>query len=62
MRADSVLGDEEPLRDLVRVEALLEEEEHLDLARRQPLRDPVGDAGRAPSLPDTLEESSCDAA
>jgi hypothetical protein len=41
MGADGVLRDEQPLRDLVRAVVLVEQEEHLDLSRRQSRGDPV---------------------
>ena len=47
VRAHGVLGDEEPLRDLVRLQAVVEQEQDLDLARGQLGRDRVGDAGLA---------------
>src|SRR5437867_10781217 len=47
MRAHRVLGDVEALRDLVRVETLVEQEQHLDLARAQDGGDRVGHAGLA---------------
>ena len=61
MRANGVLGDEEPLGDLVRAEVLVEQQEHLDLARRQHARDLLGDTAEASSVPDPLEQSPGDA-
>ena len=63
MRAHGVLGDEEPLCDLVGSKPLVEEKQHLDLARAQKLRDRFGDAavGRAP-VADLLEQSPRDRA
>ena len=48
MRADGVLGDEQPLCDLVRAVVLVEQEEDLDLARREGGGNPVRHA-RAPA-------------
>src|SRR5205085_9415130 len=42
-----VLRNEETLRDLVRPEVLVEEQQHLDLARRESLGDVVGNARAA---------------
>ena len=50
VRADGVLGDEEPLRDLVGAEVLVEQEQHLELAGRERCRDRVGHA-RAAAVP-----------
>src|SRR5581483_7827957 len=47
VRADGVLRDEEALRDLVRAEVVVEQEQHLDLAGRERVRDRVRDAGAA---------------
>ena len=63
MRAHGVLGDEEPLCDLVGSKPLVEEKQHLDLARAQKLRNRFGDAalGRTP-VADLLEQSPRDRA
>jgi 3-dehydroquinate synthase class II len=42
--ADRVLGDEQPLRDLLCAVMLVEEEQHLELAGREERRDAVGHA------------------
>jgi signal transduction histidine kinase len=47
VRAHGVLRDEEALRDVVGAEMLVEQEQHLDLARREGLGDRVGHAGAA---------------
>ena len=60
MRADGVLGDEQPARDLVRPVMLVEQEQHLDLARGEERRDAVRHARAAASCPDLLEEPPCD--
>ena len=44
MRAHRVLGDVQPLCDLVRRQVLVEEQQHLELSRGKLLRDRVGDA------------------
>ena len=44
MGADRVLGDEQPLRDLLCAVMLVEEEQHLELAGREERRDAVGHA------------------
>ena len=63
MRAHGVLGDEEPLRDLLRAEVLVEEEEDLHLAGREPCRDRVGNAAaEAAALAHPLEEPAGDGA
>src|SRR5688572_5364309 len=41
VRANGVLRDEEPLRDLVGAEVFVEQQEHLELARGENLRDRV---------------------
>src|SRR5438445_1743403 len=43
VRADGVLGDEEPLGDLVGAQVLVEQEQHLELAGRERGRDRVRD-------------------
>ena len=57
MRADCVLRDEEAGRDLVRAEVLVEQEQHLDLAGREPTRDVLGHAAHAAAFADTLEQA-----
>ena len=59
MRANRVLRDEKPLRDLVRSEVLVEQEQNLDLARRKRLRDPLGDAAESPAVAHTVEQPTC---
>ena len=57
-----MLRDEQPLRDLVRAEVLVEEEEHLDLARREDASDRLGHAGQPTSVADAIEQAPCDSA
>ena len=56
MRADRVLRDEQPLRDLVRSVVLVEQQQDLDLACREHGRDPVGHSRAATSAPHLLEQ------
>src|SRR3954469_1201046 len=61
VRADGVLGDEEALRDLVGAEVIVEEQQHLDLARRERRGDRVGDTGAAAvRVPHLVEEAAGD--
>src|SRR5262249_41070404 len=61
MRATRVLREEEPLRDLVRCQVLVEQEQDLEFARRQGRGDLVRDAGRpAAVLPYLLEQTARD--
>ena len=62
MRAHGVLRDEQPLRDLVRAEVLVEEQEHLDLARRQDASHLLGNAAEPTAVAHAVEEPSRDAA
>ena len=62
MRAHRVLGDEEPLRDLVRPEMLVEKEQHLDLTRREHARDLLRDAAESPAFAHAVEQPSRDTA
>ena len=62
MRAHRVLGDEEALRDLVRPEVLVEEEQHLDLARREHAGDLLGNAAEPTAVANAVEKPSRDAA
>src|SRR5438093_6941396 len=62
VRAHCVLGDEEPLRDLVGAEMLVEQEQHLDLAGRQCLGDRVRDARVHCALTHPVEEAAGDRA
>ncbi len=62
MRANRVLGDVQPSCDLVGAEVLVEQEQNLDLARGELLRDLVGDAPHAAALANTVEQSPCDRA
>ncbi len=49
MRADRVLGDEETLGDFVRAEMVVQEEQHLELARRQGGGDCIRHSATAPA-------------
>lgn len=61
MRADGVLGDEQPLGDLVRAVMVVEQEEHLHLAGREERGDAVRDAAApAGAVPHLLEEATRD--
>src|SRR5829696_9381620 len=52
-----MLGDEQALRDLVGAEMLVQEEQNLELARREPACDRLGDATvRAAAVADLLEQ------
>ena len=62
MRAHRVLGDEEPLRDLVSPEMFVEKEQHLDLARREHACDLLWDAAESPTLTHAVEQPSRDTA
>ncbi len=62
MRAHGVLGDEESLRDLVGGEVLVEQQQHLDLARGEHLRDLVRDAVEPATLAHTIQEPAGNAA
>src|SRR2546425_6832865 len=63
VRADGVLGDEEPLGDLVGAQVLVEEEQHLELAGRERGRDHVRDGRLAmAALAHGLEEPPRDRA
>ena len=62
MRANGVLRDEEALGDLVRGQVLVQEEQHLDLARRERARDLLRNAVRSAAVTDAIEESTSDAA
>ena len=53
-----MLGDEEPRRDLVGAEMLVEEQQHLDLAGGELLRDLVRDATHASTLANPIEETT----
>lgn len=61
MRADRVLGDEEPLCDLVGRQMLVEEKEHLHLAGGEGACDLLRHAVRPPARAHALEEASRDA-
>ena len=56
-----MLRDEEPLRDLVRTEVLVEEQQHLELTSGQHSSDRVGDASEATGLAHALEQTTCHA-
>ena len=62
MRADGVLGDEQPLRDLVGAEVLVQQEQHLELAgaeqrRRSTSGTPGG--GRRPRTWSSSRRATC---
>jgi signal transduction histidine kinase len=57
-----VLRDEEALRDLVRPQVLVEEEENLYLARRERVRDLVGNAGQTTAFANAIEKPTRNAA
>jgi signal transduction histidine kinase len=52
-----VLGDEEALRDLVGPEVLVQEKQHLDLARREDARDLLGHAAESPTVAHAIEQA-----
>jgi hypothetical protein len=59
MRTNSVLGDIEALRDLVGAEVLVEQEEHLELARRQAAGNRLRHAAvRGPAAANLLEQAA----
>jgi len=60
MRADRVLGDVQPRGDLVGAEMLVEQEEYLDLACGELLRNLVGDATHTATFADAIEEPAGD--
>ena len=60
MRADRVLGDEQPVRDLVGAVVLVEEEQHLELPRRENRRDAVGHARATSARAHLLEQPARD--
>ena len=62
VRAHGVLGDVEPGRDLIGAEMLVEQQEHLDLARRELLRDLVGDPAHPATFADAVEQAAGDRA
>jgi signal transduction histidine kinase len=62
VRTNGVLRDEEPLRDLVRAEMLVEEQQDLDLACRERPSDRLGDPVEAPAFADTVEQPPGDPA
>ena len=61
MRPDRVLGDEEPLCDLISTEVLVQEEQHFDLPSREGAGDRLGDAVQPSSFANAVEQASCDA-
>ncbi len=61
MRADRVLGDEQPLGDLVRSQVLVEQQQHLDLAGREHTSDLLRDPVQATPLTHAIEEPAGDA-
>ena len=61
MRAHRVLGDEEARRDLVRAEVAVEEQQHLELAGAQRLRDRLRhDRRTRTALPHLVEQAAGD--
>ena len=62
MRTHGVIGDEQPLRDVVGAEVLVEQEEHLELAGAENARDRVRHAVAPPSLSHLVEQPARDAA
>src|SRR3954452_23212710 len=62
VRADGVLRDEEPLRDLLRPEVAVEQQEDLELPGRQGLRNRFGHDGLATSLAHLVEQPAGDCA
>ena len=61
MRAHRVLGDDQPLRDLLGAEVLVEEEQHLELAGRERPGDRLGNGGAAmAALAHLLEQAPRD--
>lgn len=62
MGANRVLRDEETLRDLVRREVLVEEEQHLHLPRREHAGDLLRHACRSSSVANTVEKPPSDSA
>ena len=60
MRADGVLRDEEPLRDLVGAVVLVEQEQDLELAGGESRSDAVGHAGAAAARPHLIEQPARD--
>ena len=57
VRANRVLGDEQPLGDLVRSEVLVEEEQDLDLASREDTCDLLGNAAQPPAVSHAFEQT-----
>ncbi len=62
MRAHRVLGDVQPGGDLIGTEVLVEEEENLDLAGGELLRNLVGNTTHPATLADAIEEPTRDRA
>ena len=60
MGADGVLGDEQPVGDLVRPMVLVEQEQYLELASREERRDAVGHTRTAPARAHLLEQPARD--
>ena len=60
MGAHGVLRDEQPLRDLVGAEMLVEEQQHLDLTGREETRDLLRHAAEATAVAHPVEEAPCD--
>ncbi len=60
MRADGVLGDEEPLRDLFGAVVLVEQQQHLELAGREDRCDAIGHARAAATRPHLVEQPASD--
>jgi signal transduction histidine kinase len=62
VRADGVLGDEEPLRDLLGAQMLVEQQQHLELTCRENRGDLVGHARATTAFPHLLEQPPGDRA
>ena len=61
MRAHGVLGDEEPLGDLVGPQMLVQEQEYLDLPRRERAGDLLGNAVESTPFAHPVQQAACDA-
>lgn len=58
MRAHGVLGDEQALGDVVGREVVVEQQQDLDLAGRERMGDPIGDAAAEPAAGAHLVEQT----
>ena len=54
-----MLGDEQPLGDLIGCEVLVEQQQNLELPRGDRLCDRIGNARVRGALADLLEEATC---